>query len=83
MATQYPNDPRSARKPFFLKLPEPKNKCIYNEILSLMDAPLAQSWVASCTLVNTLLKAQVIHTTDREQQYGCLRRKEKLQENIN
>ena len=65
------------------KLPEPKNRCIYNEILSFVDAPLARSWVASCTLANTLLKAQVIHTTDREQQYGCLRRKEKLQENIN
>ena len=50
------------------------------KILSFVDAPFAQSWVASCTLVNTLLKAQVIHNSDREQQYGCLRRKEKLQE---
>ena len=50
------------------------------KILSFVDAPLAQSWAASCTLVNTLLKAQVIHNSDREQQLGCLRRKEKLQQ---
>ena len=53
------------------------------KILSFVDAPFAQSWVASSTLVNTLLKAQVIHNSDREQQYGCLRRKESFRKLIN
>ena len=63
------------------KLPEPKNRCrVYiMKILSHADSPLAEKWELSCTVVNTLLIAQVNHTSDREQQYGCLRRKEILQ----
>ena len=35
------------------------------KILSYVDSPLAQKRELSCTLVNTLLKAQVNHTSDR------------------
>ena len=60
-----------------------KNSCrtYVTKVLSFYDHPLAEDNVALHSLVNTLLKAQVNHFSDLEQQLGCLRRREKLQEN--
>jgi hypothetical protein len=48
-------------------------------LLSNVDAPIANNIMACRTVVNVLLKAHVIHQSDREQELGCLRRREKLQ----
>ena len=63
-------------------LPRAKNSCrtYVIKVLSFFDHPLAEDNVALYSLVNTLLIAQVNHFRDREQQLGCLRRREKLQE---
>ena len=63
-------------------LPRAKNSCqtYIIKVLSFFDHPLAEDNVAIYSLVNTLLKIQVNHFSDREQQLGCLRRREKLQE---
>lgn len=48
-------------------------------LLSNVDAPLASNYMACRTVTNVLLKAHVLHRSDREQELGCLRRREKLQ----
>ena len=48
-------------------------------LLSCVDAPLAENVMACRSLANVLLKAHVLHHSDREKELGCLRRKEKLQ----
>ena len=66
----------------FELLPRAKNSCrtYIIKVLSFFEHPLAEDNVALYSLVNTLLKAQVNHFSDREQQLGCLRQREKLQE---
>ena len=48
-------------------------------LLSYVDAALANNVMACRTVANVLLKAHVLHCSDKEQQLGCLRRREKLQ----
>lgn len=48
-------------------------------LLSYVDAPLSNNIMACRTVANVLLKAHVLHHSDREQELGCLRRREKLQ----
>ena len=48
-------------------------------LLSYVDVPLANNSKACHTVANVLLKAHVLHHSDREQELGCLRWKEKLQ----
>ena len=57
-----------------------KNSCrtYVTKVLSFYDHPLAEDNVALHSLVNILLKAQVKHFSEREQQLGCLRRREKV-----
>ena len=43
------------------------------------DCLLTDHMVTLRSLVNTLLKAQMNHTSDREQQFGCLRSRKELQ----
>jgi hypothetical protein len=47
-------------------------------LLSSVDAPLSNNVMACRTVANVLLKAHVLHHSDREQELGCLRRREKL-----
>ncbi|ESO11756.1 hypothetical protein HELRODRAFT_166784 [Helobdella robusta] len=63
------------------KLSPPKACCrkYVSTLLSYVDAPLSNNTMACRSLVNVLLKAHVIHHSDREQELGCLRRREKLQ----
>ena len=63
------------------KLSPPKAGCrkYVATLLSHVDAPIANNIMACRTVVNVLLKAHVIHQSDREQELGCLRRREKLQ----
>ena len=49
------------------------------KLLSYVDAPISNNMKACRTLANVLLKAHVLNNSDREQQLGCLRRREKLQ----
>jgi len=48
-------------------------------LLSSVDVPLSTNAMACRTVANVLLKAHVLHHSDREQELGCLRRREKLQ----
>jgi hypothetical protein len=63
------------------KLIQPKASCrkFVATLLSYVDAPIANNNLACRTVINVLLKAHVIHHSDREQELGCLRRREKLQ----
>jgi hypothetical protein len=63
------------------KLSPPKAGCrkYIASLLSYVDAPLANNSMACRTVANVLLKAHVLHHSDREQELGCLRRREKLQ----
>ncbi|ESO02840.1 hypothetical protein HELRODRAFT_174269 [Helobdella robusta] len=63
------------------KLSPPKASCrkYVSTLLSYVDAPLSNNTMACRSLVNILLKAHVIHHSDREQELGCLRRRKKLQ----
>ena len=46
---------------------------------TLMRRYIANNSKACCAAANVLLKAHVLHHSDREQELGCLRRMEKLQ----
>ena len=48
-------------------------------LLSYVDTPLSNNIMACRTVANVLLKAHVLHHSDREQALGCLRHREKLQ----
>jgi hypothetical protein len=63
------------------KLSPPKSGCrqYLARLLSSVDAPLSDNVMACRSVVNVLLKAHVLHHSDREQELGCLRRREKLQ----
>jgi hypothetical protein len=63
------------------KLCQPKAGCrkYIATLLSYVDASLANNIMACRTVANVLLKAHVLHHSDREQELGCLRRREKLQ----
>jgi len=63
------------------KLNPPKASCrkFIATLLSYVDAPLADNIMACRTVANVLLKPHVLHGSDREQELGCLRRREKLQ----
>ena len=63
------------------KLSPPKSSCrqYLARLLSYVDAPIPDNDMACRTVVNVLLKAHVLHHSDREQELGCLRRREKLQ----
>ena len=47
-------------------------------IISMINAPIASNQQACRTLANILLKAFVLDNSDREREFGCLRRREKL-----
>jgi hypothetical protein len=63
------------------KLTPPKSGCrkYVANLLSSVDAPLSNNAMACRTVANVLLKAHVLHHSDREKELGCLRRREKLQ----
>jgi len=63
------------------ELSPPKSGCrqYLVRLLSYVDAPLSKNAMACRSAANILLKAHVLHNSDKEQQLGCLRRKEKLQ----
>ena len=63
------------------KLSSPKAGCrkYIAALLSYVDALLSNNIMACRTVANVLLKAHVLHHSDREQELGCLRRREKLQ----
>lgn len=63
------------------KLNPPKSGCrqYITRLLSSVDAPLSSNLMACRTVSNILLKAHVLHHSDKEQELGCLRRREKLQ----
>ena len=63
------------------KLSPPKSGCrqYLTSLLSSVDTPLSNNVMACRTVANVLLKAHVLHHSDREQELGCLRRREKLQ----
>ena len=65
------------------KLSPPKSRCRQYtgiaSLLSFVDAPLSSNVMACRTVANILLKAHVLHQSDKEQELGCLRRREKLQ----
>jgi len=63
------------------KLSPPRSGCrqYIARLLSNVDATLSSNALACRTVANVLLKAHVLHHSDREQQLGCLRRREKLQ----
>lgn len=63
------------------KLSPPKSGCrqYIARLLSNVDATLSSNALACRTVANVLLKAHVLHHSDREQELGCLRRREKLQ----
>ena len=65
----------------FPKLLPERSKCreYLSKILFLIDAEIAANMVACRTVANIIMKAHVLDNSDREQQLGCLRRKEKLQ----
>ena len=50
----------------------------FAELLSKINAPIADNMSACIALANILLKAFVINNSDKEKTLGCLRRKEKL-----
>ena len=50
----------------------------FAELLSKINAPIAENTSACISLANILLKAFVINNSDKEKALGCLRRKEKL-----
>lgn len=62
------------------KLTPPKSGCrrYIATLLSSVDAMLSSNILACRSLANVLLKAHVLHQSDREQDLGCLRRREKL-----
>ena len=48
------------------------------KLLSYIETPVASDEAACRTMANILMKAQVLDSSDREKDLGCLRRKEKL-----
>ena len=66
------------------KLPKSKKHCTQYvvKLLQLIDVPFADDQKICRTLINTLTKAYVLNESDREKQMGCLRRQEKLSNNI-
>ena len=62
------------------KLGKPRQNCCkyFRNLLSYIDAPLAQNYKACKSLTNILFKAYTLDVCDTEKQIGCLRRKEKL-----
>ena len=63
------------------KLSPPKSSCrqYLARLLSYVDTPISDNAMACRIVVKVLLKAHVLHHSDREQELGCLRRREKLQ----
>ena len=66
------------------KLPKIKKHCTKYviQLLRLIDVPFADDQTICRTLANLLSKAYVLNDSDREKQIGCLRRQEKLADNI-
>lgn len=62
---------------FISKLSPPKSGCrqYIASLLSSVDAPLSSNMMACRTVANILLKARVLHHSDKEQELGCLRRR--------
>ena len=63
------------------KVSTPKAGCrkYIATLLSYVDAPLSNNIMACRTVANVVLKAHILHHSDREQALGCLRCREKLQ----
>jgi len=60
----------------------PKSGCrqyLARFLSSVTDVTLSSNTMACRTIANVLLKAHVLHNSDREQELGCLRHKEQLQ----
>ena len=47
-------------------------------VITFIDTPYSQNVNICNCLTNIMFKAEVLHKSDRENQLGCLRRKEKL-----
>ena len=64
----------------FDQLPEENRRCqkYLAKLLSMTDAPVANCPAVCQSLAHLLFKAHVLNLSDKEQQLGCLRRKEKL-----
>ena len=51
----------------------------FRSLISFVNSPYANDAAICKRLTNVIFKAEVLHLSDRENELGCLRRKEKLQ----
>ena len=51
----------------------------FRSLISYVDSPYSNDTAICKRLTNVIFKAEVLHLSDKENELGCLRRKEKLQ----